>query len=147
MKAVVPASLLLGMVLAGCADDPANPNLLAPKVLVQPRPDGNVTVYVHSAFGEHDYDWLSLSLDNHTLANRTAAFSLEEQVRGEGFFLHVQASAAGETFEVRARVDLDLARDKARVALLDPDGEWNEPRAYNLPFEAILGRVRPEVSA
>lgn len=143
-RVVVTGTLLLGTLLAGCSDDPANPNLLAPKVLVQARPDGNATVYVHSAFGEHDYDWISLGVDNQTVRNVSGVFSLEENVPGSGFFLHVRAAANDEQFEVRGRVDLEPDRRRARVSFLDPEGEWDGPRSFDLPFTTVLGRVRPE---
>lgn len=146
MKWVVPASLVLGTLLAGCSEDPANPNLLAPKVIVQPRPDGNATIYVHSAFGEHEYDRIVLRVDNETVLDLLGVYSLEERVNASGFFLHVSAEANEEQFEMRGRVDLDIGRDRARVSLLGVDGEWDGPRNFGLPFTAVLERVRPEDS-
>ena len=148
MKVASLAAILLGGLLAGCLSGggAGNPNLLAPKVLLRPDSDGNVTVYVHSAFGEHDYDWLSLLVDNVTLANRTGAFSLEERVPSEGFFLTVRAGASGAVFEVQGRVDVDPTRQRARVAFVDLSGEWDDPRTYNLPLERILDRAPQEGS-
>lgn len=149
VKAVSLASVLLGATLAGCAvdGDPANPNLLAPKVLLQPRSDGGVTVFVHSAFGDHDYDWMTLAVDNVTVANRTQAFSLEERIPSTGFFLTVRAGAGEQVYEMRGRVDVDPSGERARVALLDGDGEWDDPRTFNLPMERILGRAAPTPEA
>ena len=145
--AFLAATLLLGAALAGCtAGDPANPNFLAPKVLLQPRPDGNVTIYVHSAFGEHDYDWMDLRVDNVSVANRTHAFSMEEDVASTGFFLTVRAGAGGEVYELTGRVDVDPSRQKARVSFLDKEGRWDDPRSFNLPLERILDRVTDEES-
>src|SRR5688572_30547338 len=83
--------------LAGCAGPDggsANPNLLAPKVVVGARPDGNVTVFVHGAFREQLYEWVLVRVDNATLSNLSWAFSSEERVDRPGFFLEVEAGTA-----------------------------------------------------
>ena len=149
VKVVSLATVLLGGMLAGCTLDgtPTNPNLLAPKVILQAWPDGNLTVYVHSAFGEHDYDWLALAIDNETVANRTDAYSLEERVPTTSFFLTVRAGAADQVYELQARVDVDDERERARVAFLDAGGEWADPRTFSLPVERILDRVTTGASA
>ena len=149
MKVVSLASVVLGSVLAGCTlgGTSGNPNLLAPKVILQAWPDGNLTVYVHSAFGEHDYDWLALAVDNQTVANRTGVYSMEERVPATGFFLTVRAGAADQVYELQARVDVDRTQERARVAFLDARGEWDDPRSFNLPVERILDRVTVEASA
>lgn len=146
MKVASLAPLVLGAVLAGCTlgGDSANPNLLAPKILLDAPRDGNATVYVHSAFGEHDYEWLTLQADNVTLANRTGAFSLEERVPSGGFYLSVRVGASGQVYEMRGRVDLDPARQKVHVAFHDGAGAWDEPRTFSLPFERLLDRVATE---
>lgn len=127
--------------LAGCTgNEPANPNLAAPKVLVQPRPDGQVTLFVHSAFGERSYEWLHVAVDNVTLVNRTYGFSVEETVAPAGFFLAVSAQAGQQLYETRARIDLDVAEERAVVSFQEADGKWSEPRPYSLPFGTILER-------
>ena len=63
------AAMFVAALVSGCAGGtPGNPNLLAPKLVVQPRPDGNVTLFVHGAFREQSYDWLKLSVDNLSVA-------------------------------------------------------------------------------
>lgn len=148
MKAVSLASLMLGATMAGCAlGDPANPNLLAPKVLLEPRSDGGLTVFVHSAFGDHDYDWISLAVDNVTVANRSQAFSLEERVPSNGFFLTVHARAGEQVYGMSGRVDADPEAGRVRVALVDEEGGWDDPRTFNLPLERILERVTTGASS
>jgi len=135
--------LLLAAVLSGCAGGDStttNPNLLAPKLQLAARPDGNATVYVHSAFGEHVYDWIELKVDNRTVANRTSAFSLEERVNSTGFFLDVSGAAQGQTYAYRARVD--VVADKLRVSALGSDGAWADPKTFTLPFAQILDHER-----
>lgn len=139
--------LLVVAALGGCTTgEPAspNPNLAAPKLVVAARDDGNFTVFVHAAFGERAYDWLSLSLDNRTVANRTTAYSLEQQVNGTGFFLDVGAATQGQLYAYRARVEILPAAngDRARVSTLDEQGRWSDPRTFNLPLEQILDHPR-----
>jgi hypothetical protein len=142
--------VLLAAAMAGCTlgGETANPNLLVPKLLLDAQPGApNATVYVHSAFGDHAYDWMSLDVDNVTIANRTDVFSLEEQVPATGFFLTVRAGASGQVYEMKGRIDLDGDRQKARVAFLEDATDWNAPRTFNLPFERLLDRVTVEGSS
>lgn len=145
MKAWVPL-VLLGAALSGCAggSDTGNPNLVAPKVVLALRADGNLTLYLHSAFGEHRYDWLEVRVDNATIANRTSAFSLEESTNATGFFLDVAAEAQGQLYQYRARVDLARAgaTENLRVATVDDEGTWSEPRSFGLPYQQILDHPR-----
>jgi hypothetical protein len=138
---VLAVGLLAGV--AGCASTTTgqNPNLLAPKLVVQPRPDGNVTLYVHGAFRDQTYEWLSLAVDNRTPTNRTQAFSIEENVAGPGFFVSATAEAGGELYQTQARIDVNATSERVHVAFLDPDG-WTEPKAYSYPFEHVLDRPR-----
>lgn len=141
----VKAGLLLVLLvaLAGCAGTQggANPNLLAPKVVVGSRPDGNVTVFVHGAFREHLYAWVEVRADNATISNRSWVFSSEERVDRSGFFLEVEVGTEESLYRSRARVDVDAADERARVAFLDAEG-WSDPRASRLPFEYIVDRPR-----
>lgn len=126
--------------LGGCtAGEPVNPNLSAPELLIQPRPDGNVTLYVHGAFGERSYDWIELQVDNLTIANHTDVFSLEERVQTHGFFATVRAGVNDQIYETRVRFDL-VEDERALVAFLDQKGEWVDARPYGLPFGTILER-------
>lgn len=148
MKVGVLTAILLAGGLAGCAGQDgggANPNLLAPKVVVQARPDGNVTVFVHGAFREQLYEWVLVRVDNATLSNRTWAFSSEERVDRTGFFLEVEAGTVDALYRSRARIDVDPDQDRVRVSFLDVEG-WQNPRQYGLPFEHIVDRPR-EVAA
>lgn len=141
-------TVVFAALLAGCGAGPGNPNQLAPKVLVHPWPDGNVTVYVHSAFGEHDYEWITVDVDNATVADANGTYSLEARVPSDGFFLAVRAGASEEVFEARARLDVGPSADKMRVAIVDGQGEWDDPRNVDAPFERILDRVvRTEADA
>jgi len=136
--------VLLLAAFAGCASGGGgNPNLLAPKLVVQARSDGNVTLFVHGAFREQSYDWLSLAIDNQTLANRTEAFSLEENVRGAGFFAEAAGQTGGQLYEARARIDVEPSGDRILVAF-ENGGAWTEPKSYALPYEHVLDR--PKVS-
>lgn len=140
--------LALLVALAGCAGPDgggANPNLLAPKVVVGARPDGNVTVFVHGAFREQIYNWVLVRVDNATLSNRTWTFSSEERVDRAGFFLEVEAGTADALYRSRLRVDVDAAEDRVRIAFLGEEG-WDDPRQYGVPFEHIVDRPR-EVDA
>lgn len=144
----VLALLVVAGGLAGCATGDGtggNPNLLAPKVVVHPRPDGNVTVFVHGAFREQLYDFVAIRIDNASVTNRTWVLSAEVDAPTNGFFLEVEAGA-GETFyRSQARVDINWTAERARVAFLTAQG-WDEPRAFALPFEHIVDRPR-EVDA
>lgn len=141
MKAGWTAVLVLAAALAGCAGEAANPNLAAPKAVLHLWPDGNVSLYVHSAFGERSYEWIRVSVDNQTLVNRTDAYSWEGVMPGHGFYLEVEARNGTALYELRARVDVDAGDGDALVATLDPDGEWSEPRKLSRPpFELFLQR-------
>lgn len=136
--------VLLACLAAGCTTgEPANPNLAAPKVVVAPRDDGTLTLFVHSAFGERMYDFIEVRIDNETRGNRTRAFSWEAEVPEDGFFLEVVAGSGAQLYEIRARVDVAPDGEKALVAFHDAAGsgdDWSEPRSYALPFERILER-------
>lgn len=135
------ALLALAAALSGCvSDDPANPNLAAPKVVVQARPDGDVTLYVHGAFGERLYEWLTLRVDNVTVTNQTNRFSLETTTPARGFFLEVAGESGEQLYESRARVDIDPTGQRAVVSSLDAKGKWGDERSYSLPFGTILER-------
>jgi hypothetical protein len=134
-------TIVLAAIVSGCVGGtPGNPNLAAPKLIVESRADGNVTVFVHGAFREQSYAWLSLALDNHTITNRTNAFSIEEVVPGPGFFLDLTA-LAGVQYEMRARVDLNQTGERVRVSLLDANG-WTEAKVYGVPYEHLLDHVK-----
>ncbi|MFA5862305.1 MAG: hypothetical protein WDA16_11485 [Candidatus Thermoplasmatota archaeon] len=134
---VVAVLLVAG--LGGCLSSGGgtNPNLLAPKLVMQPRPDGNVTLFVHGAFRDASYDWLSISVDNVTISNRTDAFSTEETVAVPGFFVEVTAATALQVYQSRARVDVDMTTERVRVSFLQENG-WTEAKSYAYPFEHIL---------
>jgi hypothetical protein len=140
------ASLLVVVVasaLGGCAawggPGAQNPNLLAPKLVVQPRADGNFTLFVHGAFREQVYDWIAIGLDNVSLANESQAFSVETRAPGPGFFLNVDAQVGAVLYETKARLDLNATDKKLHIAFVDADG-WSDPRPYSVPFEHILDR-------
>lgn len=131
-------SLLGAALLAGCAS--GNPNTLAPKLVVDAREAGGLTVFVHSAFGERAYDRLQVRLDNATTLGRVDAFSLEEPLDRSGFYLEVEATLETETYEVRGRVDLLPDGESVSVAFVDGEGRWADAREFSLPFERILER-------
>ena len=144
MSARAVALILLAGAFAGCAGGDgggANPNLLAPKLVVQQRPDGNVTVFAHGAFREELYDWIALAVDNASVVNRTWAYSVEETVASTGFFVEVEAGTVDARYEVRARLDVNETSERVKVSFLEDD-EWAEPRVFGLPFEHILDRPR-----
>lgn len=133
-------ALLAGAALAGCAGgDAANPNLAAPKLVVAARPDGNLTLFVHGAFGDRLYEWIHVRVDNATLVNRTAAFSAEES-RAAGFYLEASAQVSQEVYVLRARIDHDPAQERAIVSLVSMDAEWADAETFGLPFERLLER-------
>jgi hypothetical protein len=146
MKTRLPL-LLVVAALCGCAaGEPGspNPNLSAPKLVVAARADGNYTIYLHAAFGERAYDWLSLAIDNRTVANRTASYSLEEAVNGTSFFVEVGAASQGQLYEYRGHVDVlpSASGTRVRFAALSDSGAWSDPRTYNMPFAQILDHPR-----
>lgn len=137
--------LLATAPLAGCAGgEPANPNLAAPKLVLQARPDGSVALFIHGAFSERLYDWISLAVDNVTIANRTLAFSLEETLPAAGFYFEASAGTPRETYTLRGRVDLDAEDERVSVSFRDPLGEWSDAQTFGLPFERLLSRRAPE---
>lgn len=143
MKAAWIVALLATVALAGCGAQPANPSLAAPKLVVAARPDGNATVFVHSAFGERSYEWIALSIDNQSLTNRTSAFSIEASL-ATGFYLDVAAEAGEDVYVLRARIDVFEAEERASVSLVDSEGKWpDEPESFGLPFEHLLDRREP----
>lgn len=146
MKAAALAAVVVAALLAGCAaGEPSNPNLMAPKMILRAHDDGSVTVYVHSAFGERDYDLLALTVDNATF-QRAEAFSIEERIPDQDFFLGVRAMAYGQAYEIRGQVLVDEDRERVRILLLDEKGDWEPARTYNLPYERILERVPGDLS-
>jgi hypothetical protein len=143
MKGAWVMALLAAIALAGCGTQPANPSLAAPKLVVAARPDGNATVFVHSAFGERAYEWIAITVDNQTMVNRTSAFSVETSLT-TGFYLEVAAQAGDEVYVLRARVDVFAPEERASVSLVDPQGEWpKEAESFGLPFERLLDRRAP----
>lgn len=140
MKAGLLVALVASAAMAGCTGTEANPNLAAPKLVVQARPDGNVTLFVHGAFGDRLYDWVALAIDNETRANRSTAFSLEETVAGGGFYFETSAGVSREMYLLRGRADVDAAEERVEVAFLAEDGEWGDPQSFGLPWERVLVR-------
>lgn len=135
---------LVCILMAGCTSEggTTNPNLLAPKLVLDQREEGNVTVFVHSAFGERAYDWIRVSVDNRTLVNRTEAFSIEEDLGAAGIHLTIEAGVADQRYALQVRIDEANADGKLRVSVLDiADDEWADPRTTGLPYERILERV------
>lgn len=134
--------LLLAALVSGCTGGTTgNPNLAAPKLIVDARPDGNVTLFVHGAFREQSYSWLNLTLDNRSSTNRTHAFSIEQTVPGPGFFLDLTALAGNQPYEMRARVDLNQTGERVRVSIVDAEG-WGDPKVFGVPYEHLLDHVK-----
>jgi len=145
MKVGFVVALLAATAASGCTGgETTNPNLAAPKLVLQARSDGAIIVFVHSAFGERLYEWISLRADNETVNNRTESFSLEEVVDRSGFYLDAKAATAREVYSLRGRVDVDLATARAAVAFHDDDGDWDAPQNFALPFERVLTRRASE---
>ena len=137
------AWVAVAIALSGClAGSGGNPNLLAPKLVVQPRGDGNVTIFVHGAFREQLYDWISLGVDNQSVENLTQAFSLERVVDSDGFFVDVRAFTNDQLYEAKARLDVNWTAERVLVATLGLDGEWRDARPFSLPYEHVLDRPR-----
>lgn len=144
MKVGVSIALLLASIgFAGCTASEANPHLLAPKLVVHPQDDGNVTLYVHSAFGDQMYSHMALGVDNVTIATRADAFSIETRVLSEGFFVEVTTTTDTELYHLRARIDLDVGEKRVRVVPLSETDIWAEPHVYSLPYERLIERVVP----
>ncbi|HET6405892.1 MAG TPA: hypothetical protein VFH78_14715 [Candidatus Thermoplasmatota archaeon] len=145
MKASLVVVLLATAAAAGCAEGGgANPNLAAPKLVLQARADDSLAIFIHSAFGERLYEWISLSIDNETISNRTNAFSLEETVNSTSFYLEARAGTPREMYTLRARLDVDLADDDVRASFHRDDGSWAVPETFGLPFERVLIRRAAE---
>lgn len=138
--------LFVAASLGGCAGGGGgeNPNFLAPKLVVQIRQDGDLSVFVHGAFREQVYDWIRVAVDNVTVSNRSNSFSSEEQVNSSGFFVDVEAHAGSQIYVTQARVDADPADDRLLVSFVEADG-WSEVRSYKFPFEHVVDR--PKVSS
>lgn len=150
---LLPLVLLAGG-LSGCmgGDEPANPNLLAPKVVFDVASDGSYVVFVHSAIGERRYDRLELLVDNETVAEREDAFSLEHRIGDLPAYVEVRTLSGTTQFHFRAGLQADPDSEEAlAVSLVDADGDWAEPRRFSLPFERFLERPpaadREEVAA
>lgn len=143
MKATWFVVILIAASLGGCAGGGGveNPNLLAPKLVIQPRPDGSLTVFVHGAFREQVYDWIRVSVDNTTASNRSFVFSSEEIVQASGFFVEVETHLGLQSYVMRARVDTDAAGERLLVSFLEAD-DWADVRPYTLPFEYVLDRPK-----
>lgn len=133
--------LLVCASLAGCTGaQTGNPNLAAPKLVLEMRPDGDVALFVHSAFDERLYDWIAVEVDNVTLVNRTAAFSVEETLPNGSFFVRASAQAGSDLYEIRLAVEMDPAEERALVSFLSMEGDWSNPQSFSLPFQRVLNR-------
>lgn len=143
MRATWVLGILAAATVAGCAGgDAANPNLGAPKLHIAARPDGNLTLFVHGAFGDRLYEWIHVRIDNETLVNRSASFSVEES-RAPGFYVDASAELSDEVYVLRARIDHEPAPERLAVSLVGIDGEWAQAERFGLPFERLLER-RPQ---
>lgn len=140
MKLAAVLAIVATAAAAGCTAGDANPHLLAPKVIVQPIGPGNMTLFVRSAFGDQLYDELAVRIDNVTVAERTEAFSIEATVPGDGFFLEVHAALDAQTYELRGRIDVLPDGERAVFVALDPEGRWQTPATFTLPYERIIER-------
>lgn len=132
---------MLTALAAGCTAGTTNPHLLAPKLVIFPQQDGNVTLYVHAAFGERMYESMELAVDNSTIATRADAFSLETKVASDAFFVEVTTRSIDETYHLQARVDVDRPTARVRFVPQQETGEWGAPDTYSLPYERIIERV------
>lgn len=137
--------VLVAAGFSGCAGGEIsgqNPNQLAPKFMLQQRPDGNVTVFVHGAFRDLLYEWIAIRVNNATVVNRTWSFSTEQRVDATGFFLEVEAEAEDVLYRARARIDVNETDERVRVSVLDEEAGWDDPRPYGLPFTHVLDRPK-----
>lgn len=135
------ALIVAAAALAGCAGgEPANPNLAAPKLVMQTLTGGEAVIFVHAAFGERMYDWIVLLIDNETLTNRTAAFSLEETVPTGSFFFEAEAGTPRERYALRGHAMVDPVDERVRVAFVNEDGAWSDAQNFGLPFERVMTR-------
>ena len=133
--------LLVASPWTGClSGDPANPNIAVHKMLVSERDDGNFTVYVHSQFGEHMYDWIDVRIDNVSVANRSEVFAWEGTIPANGVFVEIVANSGESLYATAVRIDFDPLDDRVLVAVLDPKDGWSNARDYGLPYGRILQR-------
>lgn len=140
MKAVWLLALLIGASLAGCTAQPANPSLAAPKLVIGSRPDGNATVFIHSAFSERAYEWIAIAIDNETRENRTDAFSIELNLQ-PGFYMDASAGWKSEVYQLRGRVDVFAKEERASVSLVSGDDTWaTQAESFGLPYQHLLER-------
>lgn len=146
MPAARLALLMLLPLMAGCASggEPSNPNLVAPKVVVDALPNGNWTVFVHSSFGERRYESIEVRIDNETVSARTQAFSVEHDIETAPFFLEVRVVASASTYQYRALVaPAGEESTGAELVTVSLDGKWGDARRVGLPYQEILERVPP----
>ncbi|MHB8605501.1 MAG: hypothetical protein ACYDCK_09625 [Thermoplasmatota archaeon] len=146
------ALMLATLAASGCVGGsstgggPLNPNLLAPKLIVDRGADGRTEIYVHSAFGDSSYDAITYAFDNETLRTTNGSYSLDAKTNATGFYLTVAARSGAVRFTFAGRIDLESGLDKARVT------DWSSgipsaPKTFNLPYERILDRDHAEASA
>lgn len=141
VRGLVVLAALAGA-LSGCTQAPAtNPNLLAPKLVIDYTVDGRTELYMHSAFGERAYDNLTVTLDNVTLARRTFGFSLDVTTERTAFFLSAYARAGASRFSWQGQVVLSPVNDTLAVVPWAEDGPLGE-RTGGLPYEILLENAR-----
>ncbi|HVL47451.1 MAG TPA: hypothetical protein VM889_02740 [Candidatus Thermoplasmatota archaeon] len=130
--------------LAGCAEAPVtNPNLHAPKLVLDRTVDNMTELYIHSAFGERAYDQITIALDNETLGQRSFGYSLDLTTPATRFFLTATVRSGESRFAWNGMVDLDVDRDRVSIApWLEKKNVTEEPRTFALPFEMILDKAR-----
>lgn len=136
MKASWVALLLAGVALAGCND--ANPSLAAPKLVLAPREDGKVEVFIHAAFGERLYERLRFRVDNMTVADEIGVFSVERTLDNTSFYFEAIAETARETYQLRGRASLQPEDDQFRIAFHAQDDGWTDPQDFGTPFERVM---------
>lgn len=135
-------ALIVAAALAGCTRaEPVNPNLLAPKMVLNVDDAAQPVIFVHSAFGERVYDRIEVAINNSTLRTVEERYSLEQNLDLTNSFLEVRASHGESEYAFRGDVSLEDDGERLQVVELRPNGEWSEPRSYNLPYATILDRV------
>lgn len=137
MKAGWLAVLVAAVALAGCTDN-ANPGLAAPKLVLAPRQDGGIEIFIHAAFGERLYDRLTLVIDNESLASDAEVFSVERTLSKTSFYFDATAQTPRETYGVRGQAALQPQEDQFEIAFHADDGTWTDPEDYNAPFERVM---------
>lgn len=137
MKAGWLAVVVAAAALGGCTDN-ANPGLAAPKLVLAPRQDGGIEIFIHAAFGERLYERLTLAIDNESLANDVDVFSVERTLPKTTFYFDATAQTARETYGVRGHATLEPQGEQFEVALHADDGTWTDPEDYNAPFERVM---------